>query len=147
LVVLLLLANGVACHELNYLLIGPRRRQGPVEAALQWLLNYRRLILGGAALVVLAGVGLGLLALRPWPPGPNGKLALLCLVFLAAFGAAATIGGVIVRVIWAVGEKQRALIQDLYAVKDAPHPQPATVAGAASPSPRAGNAPAVLTNP
>lgn len=108
LIMIVLLATGVAAHEMNFLLIGPRRRVGILERTLQWLLNYRRLILSGLTLCLAALIAL-ILVLDQITGPPAAIYA--SLVLLAILGAVMCMGGIIVRVIWAVGEKQKALLE------------------------------------
>jgi hypothetical protein len=117
--ILILLSAGLVAHELNYLLIGPRQRAW-YEKPLQAALDYRRLILGGI------GVGaFGLLAIAfshfippfsDWYSWPVDKAIHL----LPMVGALMLTVGVLVRVIWAVGEKQKALLADEYKLPETP---------------------------
>ncbi len=112
LLVMLLVGSGVIVHQLNFLLIGPRRRVGAAERTLQYLLEYRRLLLTGgvmtgAGVIAMAGYGL-------WSPA--SPVVALWIVLWILTGGSLVIGGVIVRVIWSVGEKQNALVGDEYAV-------------------------------
>jgi len=119
--------TGVICHQLNYLLLGPRHRPGPAQQALQRLLDYRRLMACGAALT-----GLGLLGLAAVGTGSSVDFtALLPLLFLVVVGGSTALGGIIVRVIWAVREKERALLEGTYRL-DSPH---ALAPSALSPTP------------
>jgi len=114
LVVTMLLSTGVVVHQLNFLLIGPRRRTGWAERMLQYMLDYQRLmLLGGIA--TASGIA-GLMVYGLWSPDNtvNSLLTAMKLSFLTLIGGAMFIGSIIVRVIWAVGEKQRALIEDEY---------------------------------
>lgn len=51
LVAMLAAGTGVVCHQLNFLLIGPRRYMGWAERTLQRLTEYKLLILSGLALL------------------------------------------------------------------------------------------------
>ncbi len=124
LLTLIFLATGVAVHQLNFLLIGPRRNAGAWEHLLQNALDYHKLIVGGALLTVLSLTAL-LVELEFNLTGSMWTWA--SLLMLAVIGGTAICGGVVVRVIWAVGEKQHALIADEYRVKTnqpTPRPQP-----------------------
>ncbi len=115
LLVFLMIATGLICHQLNYLLISPRHRLGVAERLLQWLLNYKRLIVGGTAASLIGVVGLGTIFF--WKDQPDGGMLLAIALLLMVVGGVAALGGVIVRVIWAVGERQRAFLHDGYAVR------------------------------
>ncbi len=112
--VLLLVGSGVIVHQLNFLLIGPRRHVGAVERKLQWLLEFKRLIGYGGAVALLGT--LGLLGYGALAQGQTvgGLIVMMAFMLVALAGGAMMIGGVIMRVVWAVGEKQKALIQDEY---------------------------------
>ena len=112
LVVLMLVATGIVVHQLNDLMIGPRRDADLTEQFLQWGLHYRRLITGGS---IVGALGFGLLTalVITQPITSNTSLVgaiLTMLIFLVGVGS--VVMGVIVRVIWAVSEKQKALIAD-----------------------------------
>lgn len=98
---------GIICHQLNFLLIGPRRDWGRAERILQRLTEYKVLIIEGSILTVAGVTGFSLLALLRPTASP---MLLLPPAFLLVFGATTVLVGVIVRVIWAVGEKQKALL-------------------------------------
>src|SRR5205807_4027444 len=74
--------TGVICHQLNFLLLGPRHRPGPTEQTFQHLIEYRRLMVGGGAVAGVGFVGLLFMSLGFAPDGS----ALLPLVFLVAAG-------------------------------------------------------------
>lgn len=117
---LLMISTGLAVHELNFLLIGSLKREGAVERALEYLMYYKRLMLSGAVALGVGGLGLLIQAVasRGDSPAPAGGMALTAsLLMLVALGMTGLLGGVIVRVIWAVSQKQRALIQDEYEVR------------------------------
>jgi glycosyltransferase involved in cell wall biosynthesis len=110
-VILPALWTGVICHQLNFMLLGPRRRVGWAERTLQSMLDYKRLM-GGGLLLASAGLS-GLIAIGlGWPAADLWVLALP--VLLMGFGASCALGGMIVRVVWAVHEKQKALLEDEY---------------------------------
>lgn len=112
---LLLVWAGLIVHQLNYLLIGPRRHLRPAEHALQRLLHYRGLSATGAALVGLGSSGFFLLGLlQPSLAGLRGTLAIGGLILLTTVGMAALTCGLVTRVIWAVSEKQKALVAEDY---------------------------------
>lgn len=122
---LLALWVGAICHQLNFLLIGPRRDWGWAERVLQRLLEYKVLILSG--LSVLAAAVLGLLALGVTRPDPS-PIAIVPLVFLTFAGASAALVGVVLRVIWAVSQKQKALTSEDPFAPNLPNvPQPIVV--------------------
>lgn len=128
--VVLALGTGVAVHQLNYLLIGPRRRPEKAERRLQRLLGYRRLLTVGAVIFVLSVLALVLQASVGVRETRVHLLISAFLVLMVTVGLTAVLGGVIVRTIWAVGQKQRALIDDEYRVEPA-----ACEAGSASDEP------------
>jgi len=102
--------TGVVCHQLNFLLIGPRRDWGRAERILQKLTEYKFLILSGLVSLAVALIGI---ELSEWTLATTGLNDLLALVFLVVAGATTALVGVIVRVIWAVGEKQKALLGEV----------------------------------
>jgi glycosyltransferase involved in cell wall biosynthesis len=97
--------SGIICHQLNYLLIGPRRRVGWAERALQKYTEYKLLIVTGALLLVL-GIG----ALLSF--GAASPVTAVLAGWIVVGGALTALAGVILRVIWAVSEKQTALINE-----------------------------------
>jgi hypothetical protein len=107
LVAMLAIWAGVIGHQLNYLLIGPRQQVGWAERTLQRLVEYKLLILSGVALLLLGHSGLLILGLSLAAPG---VAALAVALFVLVFGATSILVGIIVRVIWAVGEKQKSLL-------------------------------------
>lgn len=111
-VVSVMLGAGVVVHQLNYLLIGPRRNVGPMERLMQYIVHHSRLLMWGAA---VSAVG----ALALLFPGTVmkwfGSFGVWLTVMLCVWGSMMLVGGIIVRVIWAVGEKQYALVKDEYA--------------------------------
>jgi hypothetical protein len=112
--------TGIICHQLNFLLLGPRYRVGPAEQVLQQMLEYRRLLVVGP---LIAAVGLvGLIGAGLW--GTADYLTLVPLMFLVIIGGSTTLGGLIVRVIWAVGEKEKALLGGAAYRTDAARPLP-----------------------
>ena len=119
--IILLMTTGVICHQLNFLLIGPRRSIGMAERCLQWIFNYKRLIVGGIAGTVfgtIAGVAVGLM--HEMMSGSVVSILLTVLVVCVIVSSASTLLGVILRVVWSVGEKQKSLARDSYPVRT-PH--------------------------
>jgi hypothetical protein len=116
LVVLLMLWTGVIVHQLNFLLIGPRERTSRAEQILQKILNYKRLMAGGAAASGVGSLLLLAIGLTPNLAAYAGLGTTAFLVLMIAGGAAALMGGILIRTIWAVGEKQKALSSDQYTV-------------------------------
>jgi glycosyltransferase involved in cell wall biosynthesis len=127
-------AFGVACvlltwagligHQLNYMLIGPRRVLRPAEQLLQKLLHERRLVAVGAGATMVGAlgfVGLGLQA------EGLSVTVLACvsggLTLIMAAGIAALTCGVVSRVIWAVNEKQKAAGYGDYEFSGIPNPK------------------------
>ena len=107
LLVIMGIAGGVVVHQLNFLLIGPRRKTGALERLLQTMIDYRRLIMGGGAVFAAGMLALTILLITGAAVSPY----VVALVLLLTIGSAtAALGGVIVRVIWAVGEKQKAML-------------------------------------
>ena len=121
---MLLVGTGVVVHQLNFLLIGPRRHMGVGERLLQYFLGYRRLMGYGVTTAVVGLMGLMIWGSTDGRVGVSGvsgvsegvsNLAMgAMLTALAVAGGWAWMVGVMVRVIWAVGEKQKALIHDQY---------------------------------
>ena len=108
-VAMLAVWTGLICHQLNFLLIGPREFTGRLEAMVQRLAEYKLLILSGLGVLATGLIGLALLPTSRLADSPD---VLMILVFLMVSGATMALVGVIVRVVWAVGEKQKALIKD-----------------------------------
>jgi glycosyltransferase involved in cell wall biosynthesis len=131
LVAMLAVWTGVVCHQLNYLLIGPRHHLGWAERVLLRLVDFKLLILSGALLLAM-GL-LGLIYVGHAPPAGGERVASVPL-FVLVFGATSVLVGMIVRVVWAVGEKQKALVGDEF------RPEPPTL-------PEAGSIPAYPVDP
>ncbi|WP_435008739.1 glycosyltransferase family 2 protein [Tundrisphaera lichenicola] len=110
-VAMLAVWTGVVCHQLNFLLIGPRQFIGPTERLLQTLTEYKLLILSGLGILATGLLGLAILPATRLADSPG---ALMAMVFLMSLGATSTLVGVIVRVVWAVGEKLKALVNREY---------------------------------
>lgn len=109
---LLLVWAGVIGHQLNYLMIGPRRVLLPTERALQQLLHERGLMVGGAATTLLGGLGFVWLGLRASGMSATmSSLACGSLTLVMAAGMAALTCGVVSRVIWALHEQQRSSVR------------------------------------
>jgi glycosyltransferase involved in cell wall biosynthesis len=99
---------GVTVHQLNFLLLGPIRRDNPYERALQWLLSYKRLLVSGLLLSVAS-----VLALAVVVSSASANLtAVAGLVGALLLGLMLLVGGVVMRVIWVVGQRQAALTAD-----------------------------------
>jgi glycosyltransferase involved in cell wall biosynthesis len=110
-VAMLAVWTGVVCHQLNFLLIGPRRFMGRIEPMLQKFTEYKLLILSGLGVLAAGLIGLATLSASRLATSPA---ALMSMVFLMSLGATTTLVGVIVRLVWAVGEKQKALLGNEY---------------------------------
>lgn len=110
-VIAALLGGGAVVHQLNYLLIGPRRQAGAAERLLQSVLRHRLLLIAGGAMCGLGGL---MVMLHDTVAQEFGRWGMSTAIWLCTLGALAGVGGVILRVVWAVGEKQHALIQDEY---------------------------------
>jgi len=127
----LLVWTGLIVHQLNYLLIGPRRLLRPAEQALQVLLHERRLMAAGAATTLVGGLGFGWLGFEAEALSATAATLISGGLTLAmAAGMAALTCGVISRVIWAVNEKQRASGPqglDTLGAREAPSPLPASL--------------------
>lgn len=117
LLTMILMGTGVVVHQLNFLLIGPRRHVGSGEKLLQWLSDYKRLILGGGGLAAVAATGLVSWAFSNPPATGEDLVGALIMMTLVAAGGLAAVVGVVVRVVWAVGQKQKALLHDQYQVQ------------------------------
>jgi glycosyltransferase involved in cell wall biosynthesis len=113
--ILLLFGSAVVVHQLNFLLIGPRRHIGWAERILQYLLEYRRLMLIGAVTTTVGTLGLAGYSVMSSDTDAQGLINAMKWAGLILLGGSLLIGSVIVRVVWAVGEKQKALIHDEYA--------------------------------
>ena len=100
--------TGVICHQLNYLLMGPRRNVTWIERTLQKLTEYKLLIVSGVIVSLAAMLTMSLGA----SAGSVASRGSLVLVFLAAAGAAVALAGVVLRVIWAVAHKQHAMLYE-----------------------------------
>ena len=108
-----LMGTGVVVHQLNFLLIGPRSEVGPLERSFQFVIHSRRLIGAGAVVAAAGALMLATAVLTILPPDlvdgvTLGMTATLITVIGVGIGAV----GVIIRVIWAVGRKQKAMIED-----------------------------------
>lgn len=110
--ILLLMGTGVVVHQLNYLLIGPRRRISAAERALQYVLDFKRLLLAGGAVLAAGLTGLAAAIVNN---DQDIRISMIIVLVLVA-GLALALGGVLMRTIWAVGQKQQALINDEYRV-------------------------------
>ncbi len=115
--IMLMLGTGIVVHQLNFLLIGPRRHVGWGERNLQWMLAYKRLMMIGFVALGLGTVGSVVYGMVSTDSHRASLITAMELAVLVLVGGASLIGGVIVRVIWAVGEKQKALLHDEYQVK------------------------------
>ena len=116
LLIMLLLGTGIVVHQLNFLLIGPRRTVGMIERLLQHLLDYKRLMVIGGGTTVCGIVGLFVYSMWSTDGYRESLLTAMQLSMFTLVGGAMLIGSIIVRVIWAVGEKQKAIIEDEYRV-------------------------------
>jgi len=112
--VMMMLGSGVIVHQLNFLLIGPRRHVGIAERALQYLLEYKRLMLIGAATTIVGIMGLLVYAVTTSDSEATCLITAMKFSLLILIGGSLLIGSIIVRVIWAIGEKQNALTHDEY---------------------------------
>jgi hypothetical protein len=102
-----LLGTGAVCHQLNYLLIGWRRQLTRPERFLHYALRPNHLIKTGAVMAVLGIAGMAAEWVRSGSPT---TLGLTWCGAALVLGSSVALGGVIIRVIWAVGEKQRAIL-------------------------------------
>jgi glycosyltransferase involved in cell wall biosynthesis len=102
--------TGVVCHQLNWLLIGPRRSVGWDERLLQSLIGFKTLITCGLAVMAASIAGLLISTAIP----SLGQEVALPMVFFLTQGATAALMGIILRVVWAVGEKQKAMLGKEY---------------------------------
>lgn len=111
-------ATGVICHQLNFLLIGPPQVSAPAERILQNILHYKRLIVGGTLGVAMGIAGLVIVGLSRSLLNDSAWALLLSMMMLLTIGGGmAMFGGVVLRVIWAVGEKQKSMLRDAYPVQ------------------------------
>jgi hypothetical protein len=108
-----LLAAGAAVHQLNYLLIGPRAKKGPLETTLQKILRHRQLMIGGGIACIVGGI---LLTMPQTMLKALGMFGGILPIWLCIGGALSGVVGVICRVVWAVGKKQNALVNAKYQV-------------------------------
>jgi hypothetical protein len=122
----LLVWAGLIVHQLNYLLIGPRRLLRPAEQTLQSLLHERGLMPAGVATILFGGLGFVWLGLQAGSLSTATATLISGVLTLAmAAGMAALTCGVVSRVIWAVNEKQRASVhhaQESAGVRELPSP-------------------------
>lgn len=117
----LLIWAGLIVHQLNYLLIGPRRVLRPSERVLQSLLQERGLIVGGVAVTLLCGLGFAGLGLQAGSMSATlSALASGGLTLMMAVGMAGLTCGVVSRAIWAVNEKQKASANGAYELPGVP---------------------------
>ncbi len=127
----LLVGTGAVAHQLNYLLIGPRRTVGPVERLLQRLLDHVPLILGGGAVAAVSALALAGSAWMRVPYGQTGLMLRLLLIFTAVLGTGAMLLGVLLRIIWAVSQKQQAMLRDEFAIHHTDSPTEASKSSSA----------------
>jgi len=107
---MLLVLTGLIIHQVNYIVIGPRRHLGRPERFVQTFLGYKSLIGFGGAATVLGCIALAVFGLAAGTLSELGvAVASGALVVLATAGMAALSCGLVTRVIWAVIEKQRAI--------------------------------------
>lgn len=112
---------GLLCHQLNYMLMGPRVIAGRGERLLQKLCWTRPMVIAGIAyLAVGLALCLGAFAL----PSPWREYVWLASAGCIALGGWSALGGVILRVIWAAREKQKAEWEDPFRPES--HRQPST---------------------
>lgn len=132
---LLLVASGIVVHQLNFLLIGPRRHVGVAERALQSMLQYKRLMVIGAATTAVGVIGMVVYGIGATGNRMDKLIMSMELAMLIVIGGSMLIGSVIVRVIWAVGEKQKALTRDEYHCEHVEQRQSVSTAGHVEGSP------------
>jgi glycosyltransferase involved in cell wall biosynthesis len=114
LVISVFLMAGVVVHQLNRILIGPRHTVTGLESALLGLLHYGRLLWGGAIIFALGALGLLMgRNISDW----IGSVSIMISTGLCYLGALAAVGGIVQRVIWAIGEKRQALVRDEYEIQ------------------------------
>ena len=112
--ILLMLGTGVTVHQLNFLLIGPRQKAGLFERLLQFLLEYTRLMIAGGFITMMGAAGMVAYGVGVVEENSHTLITAMLLALVTLLGASLLIGSVIVRVIWAVGEKQKARLHDEY---------------------------------
>lgn len=106
----LMMGTGVVCHQLNYLLLGPRQEPTRVERWLHRTLHHYKLITAGLHLLVVSQAGIVLLSWRMNESSSGWtESALRGLSITAIGGIALAMFGIITRVVWSVGQKQKAL--------------------------------------
>lgn len=115
--IMVMLGAGAVAHQLNYLIIGPRRVVGPWERRLQAMLNYRNLLVTGLVSTTVGILGMAGIGLVRSASDNAALVGLILCLLLTVAGVGMGILGVIVRVIWAVGEKQKSLIHDEFPTK------------------------------
>lgn len=103
---------GMLCHQLTYMLIRPRTPPGRTERVLQRVFKARPMVLTGAA---LGGVGILLWAGGLLTSGEWRSQFLLAAAVCTVLGGWSALGGIILRVIWAVGQRQTAEREDPFA--------------------------------
>jgi hypothetical protein len=112
-----LLGTGAVCHQLNHLLIGWRRQLTRPERWLHYALRPNHLIKTGGVTAVLGIAGMAADWVRSAAPT---ILGLAWCGAALALGGWLALGGVIIRVIWAVGQKQRAVLNEPWLMADSP---------------------------
>ncbi len=120
LAVTVMMGTGLIVHQLNYLMIGPRRQVTAAERLLQYLVDYKRLMVAGGLAMNTGVAGLVALGVAAGLTTTKGKAVAFGLLLMIFVGITTALGGVIVRVIWAVSQKQKALIENEYAVRADP---------------------------
>ncbi len=103
---------GMLCHQLNFLLIGPRRVPGRLARLMDRLLWTRPMVLAGA---VILACGIVLWAAACLVSSPWRAYLWIAAAMCVAVAGWTALGGVILRVIWATRERQRALWDDPFA--------------------------------
>ena len=99
-------------HQIGMLLLGPRRPLDGPEKWLQGMLNNERMMAGGLIVGTAALAALFLIGLLSASWAVENRLGLRAIGAVALLGSLTTLGGLLLRAVWLVGEKERALRQD-----------------------------------
>ncbi|NLX14306.1 MAG: glycosyltransferase family 2 protein [Phycisphaerales bacterium] len=111
-VLLQALFAGALCHQLNFLLFGPPPLPGRLNRFMDRFVWTKPMVKAGIGLLATGLILCGVACMVPGPrQAPLWLIAALCIA-LAGWIA---LGGVILRMIWAAREKQRAALVDPFA--------------------------------
>jgi glycosyltransferase involved in cell wall biosynthesis len=115
---------GLVQHQIGLILLGPRRAPGGAERGLQALLGNEPLMAWGFASGLLSLAAFLILAWRAGGWAEAHPVVPILLAAVSVMGSLATLGGLLLRAVWMVGEKQRALQENEFGVvppREDPH--------------------------